>query len=255
MNVFLDMCYMFLMGGVIGYGIELFFRRFVSAKKWINPGFLHGPFLPLYGFGLLLLFGISSIDFHIENRGLSIFVTLVTMCAGMTIIEYIDGIIFIKGLHIKLWDYSNMKGNIKGIICPAFSTLWIIGGTVYYFVLHDIFRFLLDFFVENAFYLSFPLGICYGILLIDIVISSQAASKLGRLAKNSKIIVSYEQYKIERSAARRRNKEKFTFFNSTYPQIKQFIDSYKEKSKDLVGKIIYIDPEEEKVKRKKTPEK
>jgi len=246
---------MFLMGGVIGYGIEVLFRRFVSAKKWINPGFLHGPFLPLYGFGLLILFGISSIDFHIENTGLKIFVTLITMCICMTLIEYIAGIIFIKGLHIRLWDYSNMKGNIKGIICPAFSTLWIVGGTVYYFLLHDMFTFLLEIFISNAFYLSFPLGICFGILLIDIVISSQAASKLAGLARNSKIIVSYEQYKIERSAARKRNKEKFTLFNSTYPQIKQFIDSYKEKSKDLVGKIIYIDPNEEKDKRKNKPEK
>ncbi|MGN0035225.1 MAG: hypothetical protein ACI364_05820 [Coriobacteriales bacterium] len=34
--------------------MELFFRRFISSnnpqRKWINPGFLAGPYLPLYGF-------------------------------------------------------------------------------------------------------------------------------------------------------------------------------------------------------------
>ena len=34
--------------------IGSFFRRFFSIRKWINPGFLNGPYLPMYGFGALL---------------------------------------------------------------------------------------------------------------------------------------------------------------------------------------------------------
>ena len=40
----------FILGGTLGYFIELVFRRIVH-KKWINPGFLTGPCLPLYGVG------------------------------------------------------------------------------------------------------------------------------------------------------------------------------------------------------------
>ena len=51
----------------------------------------------------------------------------------MTFTEYIAGLIFIKGLKIKLWDYSNRRGNIQGIVCPLFSLLWglIAAGFVY----------------------------------------------------------------------------------------------------------------------------
>lgn len=34
---------LFVIGSLIGWIIELFLRRFVSQKKWMNPGFLTGP--------------------------------------------------------------------------------------------------------------------------------------------------------------------------------------------------------------------
>lgn len=65
-QVFLIVLYLFFFGGVGGWVLELFFRRFFSGanpeRKWLNPGFLFGPCLPLYGFGtVLLLFFRSSI--------------------------------------------------------------------------------------------------------------------------------------------------------------------------------------------------
>ena len=65
-QVFLIVLYLFFFGGVGGWVLELFFRRFFSGanpeRKWLNPGFLFGPCLPLYGFGtVLLLFFRNSI--------------------------------------------------------------------------------------------------------------------------------------------------------------------------------------------------
>ena len=53
---------LFAIGSLIGWIIELFFRRFVSQKKWMNPGFLTGPYLPIYGFGVLVLYGVSNLS-------------------------------------------------------------------------------------------------------------------------------------------------------------------------------------------------
>ena len=50
MNMFLTLAFLFFIGSVIGWILELFYRRMISSKKWINPGFLVGPYLPLYGF-------------------------------------------------------------------------------------------------------------------------------------------------------------------------------------------------------------
>ena len=61
MNVALVLAFLFYIGSTFGWLLELFFRKCV-AKKWINPGFLTGPYLPIYGFALWILFGLSFIQ-------------------------------------------------------------------------------------------------------------------------------------------------------------------------------------------------
>ena len=126
---------LFVIGSLLGWVIELFFRRFVSQKKWVNPGFLTGPYLPIYGCGVVVLFVLSSIDIPISNQIVNAIVRILLIGAGMTLIEFIAGLIFIKGFKAKLWDYSDRKGNIMGIICPAFSLIWLVVGSLYYFFL------------------------------------------------------------------------------------------------------------------------
>ena len=46
------------------------------------------------------------------------------MALSGTLIEYFAGLIFIKGMHVKLWDNSDEKFNIQGIICPKFTFFW-----------------------------------------------------------------------------------------------------------------------------------
>ena len=122
----------------MGWAIELFFRRFVSQKKWMNPGFLTGPYLPIYGFGVTVLYGVSNMPLGITIPVWDIIVRVVIIGVGMTLIEFIAGLIFIKGCKIKLWDYSNRKGNIMGIICPSFSLIWLVVGSLYYFLLNPV---------------------------------------------------------------------------------------------------------------------
>ena len=56
MSDLLVFAFLFFIGSCLGWGIEVIFRKFFSHSnpqhKWINPGFLTGPYLPLYGFGL-----------------------------------------------------------------------------------------------------------------------------------------------------------------------------------------------------------
>ena len=131
-NIFINLCYIFMFGSVVGYIIEVFYRRMFSAKRWINPGFLKGPYLPLYGFGLLILYSLSCVKFNFKNTILEDILKCVIMGLLATLIEYIAGIIFIKGYKVKLWDYSNMKGNIEGVICPLFTFFWLVLSFAYY---------------------------------------------------------------------------------------------------------------------------
>ena len=66
MNLFLTLAFLFFIGATTGWVIEVLFRRFLSSanpeRKWINPGFCTGPYLPLYGVGLCLLYLIASLE-------------------------------------------------------------------------------------------------------------------------------------------------------------------------------------------------
>ena len=82
---------LFVIGSLFGWVLELFFRRFVSQKKWMNPGFLTGPYLPIYGFGVAVLYGVSNIPLGIEIQAVDIIVRIFITGIGMTLIEFIAG--------------------------------------------------------------------------------------------------------------------------------------------------------------------
>jgi len=137
MEFFMGILYMFILGSMLGYLLEVLFRRFFSAKRWINPGFLKGPYLPLYGTGLIVLYLLSSyMTFGISNKIANDILVCIFMGLMMTVIEYIAGIISTKIYKVKLWDYSNMRGNIQGIICPLFSFFWLAIAFGYFYLLH-----------------------------------------------------------------------------------------------------------------------
>ena len=168
---------LFVVGSLFGWVLELFFRRFVSQKKWMNPGFLTGPYLPIYGFGVTMLYGISNIPLGIDILVWDVIVRILIIGVGMTLIEFIAGLIFIKGFGIKLWDYSNRKGNIMGFICPIFSLAWLAVGSLYYFLLNPLLVDGISWISENLIYTYFVGGVV-GMIIVDFSYSVHLATKL-----------------------------------------------------------------------------
>ena len=197
---------LFVIGSLFGWIIELLFRRFVSQKKWMNPGFLTGPYLPIYGFGVLVLYGISNLSFGINNEFIDVIVHIAIIGVGMTLIEFIAGLIFIKGLNIKLWDYTNQKGNIMGIICPSFSLIWLVVGSLYYFLLNPVLVEGITWISENLIYTYF-VGAVIGAVLVDFAYSIHLATKLKYYKEFASL--RFEDFRIElkNKIKRIRNKE------------------------------------------------
>ena len=185
---------LFVIGSLLGWSLELFFRRFISQKKWMNPGFLMGPYLPIYGFGVTLLYGVSNINLGIESQIVDIIIRILIIGIGMTLIEFVAGLIFIKGFKIKLWDYSNRKGNIMGIICPIFSLAWLVVGSLYYFLLNPVLVQGISWISENLVY-TFFVGAVIGAMLVDTAYSVHLASKLKELKELQSL--RFEEFKKE----------------------------------------------------------
>lgn len=219
MNLFLVIMFLFFAGSLIGWGIEIVWRKFFSKNnpehRWINPGFLTGPYIPLYGFCLTILFVISFIDVtFIENKIIRQTVLFIFMALCITLIEYIAGLIFIKGMKIKLWDYSKNRGNIQGIICPLYTFFWYVLSAVYYFLIHPKILNWLYWFTNH---LTFCLvvGFFYGVFSIDIVYSFRIMNRLRRFAKENKYVILLENLHQQIRKMNEENKEKVHFWLTT----------------------------------------
>ena len=218
-QVFLIVLYLFFFGGVGGWVLELFFRRFFSGanpeRKWLNPGFLFGPCLPLYGFGTVLLFILSELDHTLFGSFSGTFwyypVMFVVMALAMTLLEYIVGVVSFKGFHLRLWDYSKQWGNIQGLICPKFSLAWALLGAAYYFLIHPRILHAIDWLSRNLAF-SFVIGLFYGVFLIDVVYSTKLIHRIKKLADENEVIVKYENLKAHVRSVHDRSAQKASFF-------------------------------------------
>jgi uncharacterized membrane protein len=141
-------------------------------------------------------------------------------------------------MHIKLWDYSNMRGNIQGIICPLFNIIWFALGAAYYFLLHKYVVLALDWFEGHVYYAEYWLGFAYGLLCFDLIASSNAVGKITKAVRSSNVVISYESYKLAKAQSK---KDKKTEFIDEYPTLKEFVAKTKEKSSELIGRMFFTD--------------
>ncbi|MCD7838275.1 MAG: hypothetical protein LUG65_05110 [Clostridiales bacterium] len=118
----------FVWYSVLGWMMETTYCS-IGQKRFVNRGFLHGPFCPIYGVGALLM--VLGLSHFMGNIPLFLVASIVTMSAW----EYFVGWVLETTTHIKYWDYSNEKCNLKGRICLRNSLIW---GAVSYVALYWI---------------------------------------------------------------------------------------------------------------------
>ena len=217
MSTFLTLAYLFFLGSLFGWVLELFFRKFFSKAnpehKWINPGFCVGPYVPLYGCGLCILYLIAVLGDSTgwEDTFAGKALLFVGMAVSMTVIEYIAGILLLKIAKVPLWDYSMMWGNIDGLICPLFSLFWAVLGAVYYFAIHPYILDALNWLANNLAF-SFVIGYFFGVFTLDLAYSVQLLSRLKKFADENEVIVKYENLKAHLHVVRERAKLAPRFF-------------------------------------------
>ena len=214
MSLFLTLAYLFFIGSVGGWVLELLFRNLRKGrKKWINPGFCTGPYVPLYGFGLCALFLIASLENLrlIENPTANKLALFLGMAVCMTVLEYLAGILCLDVFKVRLWDYSGRWGNVRGIICPLFSLIWAALGAVYYFLIHPYILEALRWLSGNLAF-SFVIGLFFGVFLVDLAHSAHLTVRLKAFAERNDVVVAYERIKEDIRARTEMAREKYHFF-------------------------------------------
>jgi len=101
---------LFLFYAIIGWCMEVVVSL-VYRHKFINRGFLIGPYCPIYGVGSLL------ITIFLSRYKEDILVFTVMTLITFTLLEYLTGYLMEKIFHARWWDYSDKKFNLNGRVC------------------------------------------------------------------------------------------------------------------------------------------
>lgn len=200
--------------------------KYIQFGKFINRGFLIGPYCPIYGWGAI---AITILLKRYTYDPLVLFIMSTLVCS---IIEYFTSYFMEKKYHARWWDYSSKKFNINGRIClETLIPFGILGLFIMYVTNPMLFKIYQSMSEIVVHIISITLFI---IFIVDNIISSNIISSVNvegaKLVKDNteEITEKVKQILREKSWLHRR-------LINAYPNLKDIrvkIKKVKEKVKD-----------------------
>lgn len=103
---------LFFVFSVIGWCMEVILK-YIQYHRFINRGFLIGPYCPIYGWGVVAVTVLVGGLFAREGTVGEIFLAGFVLCGMM---EYFTSWYMEKRFHARWWDYSTKPMNLHGRI-------------------------------------------------------------------------------------------------------------------------------------------
>lgn len=128
-NVFkfiLIIFWVFIIGSLIGYGVETIVAIIQNGHFASRQGLLYGPLIPVYGVGLVVYYLVIS---KIKDKS-NFEIFIITMILG-GIVEYLFSFFQEKLFGTVSWDYSNLWFNINGRTSLLHCLYWGTGGILF----------------------------------------------------------------------------------------------------------------------------
>ena len=117
---------LFFVFSIAGWCMEVTLKYF-EFGRFINRGFLTGPWLPIYGFGAVLCTVGTHALAPVESGYLTTFAICFILCG---VLEYMTSYILEKRFHARWWDYSKKPMNLHGRVWIGNLVLFGLGGVL-----------------------------------------------------------------------------------------------------------------------------
>lgn len=128
---FYEVIWIFMIYAILGWCMEVSYAA-LDTGRFVNRGFLNGPYCPVYGCGVVIVISILT---PLKENLLILFTGSLILT---TVLEFITGFVLEKVFHNKWWDYSDKPFNIKGYVCLKFSIYWGLACTFVMDILHPV---------------------------------------------------------------------------------------------------------------------
>lgn len=220
---------LFITYAFLGWCMEVI-GKLIQYRRFINRGFLIGPYCPIYGYGAIL---ITFLLKKYTDDPITLFIMAILVCG---ILEYLTSYFMEKIFHARWWDYSQKKFNINGRIC--LDTI-IPFGLLGMFIMYVSNPFLIGK-IESLpeIWLNILFWILLVIYLVDNIISGKVINYVGKttekfgkdLDNTEEITKKVKETLIEKSSLYRR-------LLNAYPKIQSIKVKIKEKQDELKRQV------------------
>lgn len=213
---------LFFIYSFLGWLIEVV-GKLIQKGKFINRGFLIGPYCPIYGFAALTMIFLWK---GYLNDLFTLFI-LITLTAA--ILEYITSFILEKIFKTRWWDYSNYKFNINGRICLETMIPFGFAGLILMYVLNPFFESLLNSLPQI--FLNISAFILLTSFIIDNIITTKIIFNITTISKNIKTDSTERINKLIRKRIEKNNKILQKRILHAFPKLKFLSIKIKRKRK------------------------
>jgi hypothetical protein len=118
---FLHLVLLFFVFSCFGWVWEVSLQL-LRDGEFVNRGYLHGPWLPIYGVGGILILLVLK---KFRDNVFHTFVAVLLLCG---LLEYSTSWFMEATLGKRWWDYSNYLFNINGRVCLEALLFFAVGG-------------------------------------------------------------------------------------------------------------------------------
>ncbi len=177
----------FMIYAFLGWCMETVYCS-ICERRLVPRGFLFGPICPIYGVGVLMM--ICWFAPFMGNPLL--FYVVATVC--MSAWEYFVGWFLEVTTHIKYWDYSKFKFNLKGRICLWVCLTWGALAYVILFWVHP---------AVSQLVLKVPPMIRYiSAIVLAVILIADTVTTIRKLALSAKLMRKLDEARVQLSLGR-----------------------------------------------------
>lgn len=114
----------FFISSFLGFLLETFLKIFFFHS--MNNGIMMGPWIPIYGFGCIIIVLIENFIFNKKNisKVSKLLLLFFSVSILLTLLEWVGGVSIEFFFDKIFWDYSHLKFNIGHYIALEMSIVW-----------------------------------------------------------------------------------------------------------------------------------
>ena len=206
MSYWINIVLQFFIFGFAGWCMEVILK-YRQYHRFINRGFLTGPILPIYGFGVILITLVVGRLTSVESGIMTTFAISLVICG---LVEYLTSFVLEKIFHARWWDYSQKPMNLHGRVWIGNLVLFGLAGVAIIHIVNPVLFPALDRIPLNtrkvtavvllAIFAADLVISCFVLKLVKVGIDSSEADNTEEISKEVRQLLTNRSYFYSRFA-------------------------------------------------------